>query len=344
MTLMLLFQRFGQWVVRRIGWGYLLVLLACHMAVSLLGMQALGEDHLTGSLRTFFYWYVTTTATVGYGDLSPKTEAGQLFTSLWVMMCGIALLAAFFGGATTQIVSRVIDTWRAKMKGTHDYNRLEQHTVVVGWVPQQTQQIVELLILERGGQDGDIVICADNLSENPLPAKAQFVRGESLMDANVLTRAGIEEASRIIVCTDSDEQTLAAVLSINGLKYQGHMVAHFKSPQSAALAKSYVPEMEVASSMVSEMLVRSAKDPGTSDVIVDLLGSSDGACLYSYTIDESMFLGKYSQVVARYFARTVCIGIRKKGQPGVDLCCDDVDVEVGDQIFYIAKQRLGANL
>lgn len=42
------------------------------------------------------YFSVTTLATVGYGDLYPKTDIGKLFTVVYIMI-GVGLLLGFLG-------------------------------------------------------------------------------------------------------------------------------------------------------------------------------------------------------------------------------------------------------
>jgi voltage-gated potassium channel len=41
-----------------------------------------------------YYFCITTLATVGYGDFSPKTSAGKLFTTLYIVV-GIGTFSAF---------------------------------------------------------------------------------------------------------------------------------------------------------------------------------------------------------------------------------------------------------
>jgi voltage-gated potassium channel len=55
------------------------------------------------------YFSVTTLATVGYGDLSPKTDVGKLFTIVF-MFVGIGVFVALF----TQIAQSVIKAKPAK--------------------------------------------------------------------------------------------------------------------------------------------------------------------------------------------------------------------------------------
>jgi hypothetical protein len=49
------------------------------------------------------YFCVITLATIGYGDITPKTPTGKAFTILFVFL-GIGLLAAFFSKLAASIV------------------------------------------------------------------------------------------------------------------------------------------------------------------------------------------------------------------------------------------------
>lgn len=49
-----------------------------------------------------FYFVVVTLSTVGYGDITPKTDAGKLFTIFFIIL-GIAI----FSSLITNIVSKV---------------------------------------------------------------------------------------------------------------------------------------------------------------------------------------------------------------------------------------------
>jgi len=42
-----------------------------------------------------YYFSVVTLATVGYGDLAPKTSVGKLFTTFYIFI-GVGILATFF--------------------------------------------------------------------------------------------------------------------------------------------------------------------------------------------------------------------------------------------------------
>jgi voltage-gated potassium channel len=58
------------------------------------------------SLLDAAYFAVITIATIGYGDLVPKTAAGKVFTIVYVI-CGIGIFVAAVGALGEHIANRV---------------------------------------------------------------------------------------------------------------------------------------------------------------------------------------------------------------------------------------------
>ena len=87
--------------ISRLSWDAIFVLAACHFAISW-GVIALagGEEIAEGGI--FWYFYITSATTVGYGDYSPATWAGRLVTVLWVMPGGIALFTTITRAKITE--------------------------------------------------------------------------------------------------------------------------------------------------------------------------------------------------------------------------------------------------
>ena len=54
-----------------------------------------------------YYFSVVTLATVGYGDLAPRTTAGKLFTTFYIFV-GVGLLATFFSFLVRQRAAKRI--------------------------------------------------------------------------------------------------------------------------------------------------------------------------------------------------------------------------------------------
>jgi voltage-gated potassium channel Kch len=55
------------------------------------------------SVVNALYFSVTTLTTVGYGDFSPETTAGKLFTVVYVLV-GVGILLAFLSRVAVQVV------------------------------------------------------------------------------------------------------------------------------------------------------------------------------------------------------------------------------------------------
>lgn len=85
--------------------GILAALLLLHMVASYWALRSAGEADL-GAPIAFVYWYATTASTVGYGDLSPKGDAGRLVAAFWVMPGAIALFTTAIARAFAGLSQR----------------------------------------------------------------------------------------------------------------------------------------------------------------------------------------------------------------------------------------------
>ncbi|GAB3395290.1 potassium channel family protein [Azotobacter armeniacus] len=336
MSIFVLLRFYAATFFERFSWVGLGLAMAVHTLVAYAGLLALGESQLTDP-ATYAYFYLTTTLTVGYGDLTPLSPAGRIFVAVWVMLGGIALLTAAIGKTT----NLVIELWRTGMRGKGDYSDRTAHTVLIGWEGRVSERVVELLLQDETSNDNLIVICDAVLEENPMQGKAAFVRGDSLSSAALLRRAGVPSAERVLVRTGSDDLTLATVLAVNQLKPAGHVVAHFNDSEIAALARSYAPKLECTSGMAIEMLVRSSQDPGSSEVINELLSVGQGATQYRLKLPET-FEGLFGVLYQRLKQRhnATLIGYRATGeyQPAINPP-GDTPIK-GGELFYIASTRL----
>jgi len=66
-----------------------------------------GTENGFTSIPRSIYWAIVTLTTVGYGDLSPQTNIGQVLASI-IMIMGYAIIAVPTGIVTTEIAKREI--------------------------------------------------------------------------------------------------------------------------------------------------------------------------------------------------------------------------------------------
>jgi voltage-gated potassium channel len=320
------------------SWPLLAVLVTVHFCVSFVLMLVLGESALT-DLRTFWYFYVTTATTVGYGDYAPQTGAGRLATTLLIMPGGILLLTA----ALAKFAQGLIDRWRASMRGNADLSELEGHILVLGWLGRRSQRMVQLLQADPS-EEREIVVLAHQ-PENPDPPRVRFVSCELLSDPEALAQAGIAGASLVIAMGRDDHETLSAALSAGAINPEAHLVAFFVDQAPADILQMHCRHAESIVSMSIENTVRAAQDPGASRLVRQLVSSLEGqANVYRLVVPGAAATGSMAfwplLVHFKQQHDATLIAVHREGEevnlnPAADLC-----VHGGDDLYLIARQRL----
>lgn len=311
----------------------LLAMLGYYL-ISYWGLSLLGEVELvTGS---FTYWLVVTASTVGYGDISPSTEAGRLFTSFWVIPAGLttfSLILARVGFYLSEIST-------LSKKGLRKVNH-KDHIVIIGWNATRTIKLIQMLIHKDNREEVPIVLCVAQDIENPLPGVISFVRVESFTDGQTMKRANIEFASKIIIDTPQDDVTMASALFCEKHSPNSHKTVYFQDESLGEILSSHCPRVEVVPSVSVEMLVKSSIDPGSSVLHKQLLDGTDGMTQYcmNYQGKPLQMEDAFLWFKKRYDA--TIIAVRKSGgsellvNPGLDLI-----IKKDDVIHYVSDARI----
>lgn len=169
----------------RLSWDALIALVALHALLSYAVLRQFESGEITEGIA-FWYYYVTTATTIGYGDIAPKTPAGRLFTTLWIMPGGIML----FTVSIAKFLQFVADRWRKRMRGETDYSHLVNHIVILGWQGPRTGRMIEEIVADTGAARREIVLCTTKDLENPMPDTVKFVRDKAQSEASLHQRAG----------------------------------------------------------------------------------------------------------------------------------------------------------
>lgn len=337
-----IFVRLFRQLARRckaLGWTLFMLLLFGHAATSALWFWLAGEDVLLQP-TAFAYYYMVTATTVGYGDLSPATDAGRLITAFWVIPGGVALFAALLGKTSALL----FDFWRRGLLGKLDMAKLSGHTILIGWHGDATERMVDLLLADTRTDDEGIVLCVTGPLENPLPEKVRFVRGESYFGSNLLERAGLASASRVLIYGTVDAENLAVALAVLGSGTDAHVVTHFDDSSMAALLRKQFPQAECTSTLAVEMLVRAAQDPGISVVTNELLSVQIGPTQYSLALPNGFPEVRFGKLFAQLKERLNATALGyAEDHHGLGLHLnpppDDV-LRSGHVLFYLAPTRL----
>lgn len=297
-----------------------------------------GETALTETPERFLYWAMVTFSTVGYGDHSPQTEAGQLFTAFVVIPFGISLFAVL----AAKFAAKAASIWYRKMKGMHSIT-LTGHIVIIGYSADRTPLLIEQLIREERRK---IVLISKEQTENPLPESVEFINVPSFTNEKEMGRSAISQASCIIVDTDTDEMTLTVALFVAGMNEKAHLVAHFMEEIKGRLLQRTYPNAECISNLSTELLAKSVIDLGSSLVHSELVSAQKGQTQYSIQVPVSCSHFPLSEIFVPFkvIAEATIIGLRKHYLNEVKLNVKlDTIIEPGDTLYYISDERIEFN-
>lgn len=331
---------------RLLSWRFVVALLAIHCLSSYTMLLLAHEDKLVAT-HVWFYYYMVTITTIGYGDFSPQTDSGRWIAALWLIPGGIGLFASVLGKSSAVI----FDFWRRGIMGKLDCSDLLAHTILVGWHGEASERIVDLLLEDSETAKHGIVLCGVEPAENPLPDKLRFVRGDSFHSGALLKRAGLAGSSRVIIYGNNDEENLAIALTV--LRHQclnkssAHVVTHFESSEVASLLKQHYPQAECTSTLAVEMLVRAAQDPGTSRVTDELLSIGIGPTQFALQLPSDFPRTEFGKLFSALKLKhdATALGIAND-RTGVDLILNppiNEPVLGGQVLFYMAKNRLAVS-
>lgn len=327
--------------LRRISWSIVAAALAVHMSGTWLLLAWAGEDKLLG-WDSFVYYYVTTASTIGYGDLSPGSAGGRWVAALFVMPGAIALFASILAKTSAGL----LNFWKRHQVGKMSYEDMHGHTVLIGWHGRESQRLVQLLLADTHTDDEGIVLVAEGLGENPLPDQIRFVAVDSYAECDGYERAALATAARIIVHTDHDDRSLAAVFAVMAHRPAAHVVAHFESAAVAQLVRSHYPHVECTRPLHVDVIARAAQDAGSSLVAGEWLGAG-GPTQFSLQVPDGAAPALAGKLAAAFRAESALwIGYRD-GRTAAPVLNppDHAQIAPGTLLYYLADARIdGARL
>lgn len=329
----------------KLTWGVVFTIILLHMAVSFFGLTVAAEPIIKTNIDFLYFWIVTS-STVGYGDMSPTTELGKMLVMFWMIPGGIGIFGMLLGKISTGISGK----WRKKMHGHGDFSKLEDHIVIFGWTDTRTRRMIDLIFGDEKRENREIVLCTTNDMENPFPDLIHFVRGDSLTSDDLLLRSGVKTAARVIILGVDDHETLAASLAVyNETRSDSgrteHIVAYFQEENIARMFKKHCPTAECAVSLSVESLVRAAQDPGSTRIQEQLLSTLIGPTQFSLTVPDG-FEEKYGKLFTFFKDKheATLFGVAST-LTGDDLTMNapsDFNVLPGNILYFMASSRIKA--
>lgn len=189
------------------------LLYSLSIAILLFIISTIGYRWLENfSWQEAIYMTIITLSTVGFGEVHPLSPAGQVFTTVVIVM-GVIIIAVFFGTLTEYIIAGELTGTIKKRRTMRKIKNMNDHYIVCGFGRVGEQVAMELQNLGFGC----VVIDQDQSATEICEKKGLvFIRGDAT-ENETLRQAGIDKAKGLVAVLDSDAANVFVVLSARSL-------------------------------------------------------------------------------------------------------------------------------
>ncbi|WP_372767447.1 potassium channel family protein [Pseudoalteromonas sp.] len=328
--------------IHHVSWTSVSSLLVLHMFLTWLCLYAVNESELL-ALNQFVYYYIVTTSTVGFGDLSPSTTWGKLFVALVQIPIGLALFGVVLGKVGQSITGLI----KASMTGDKDFSGQTEHIIIFGYHHVRTRKMINYILADSKRLERRILLAVDKEMTHPFAYNPHidFVRLSSFTDLDELKRVAIDGADKVIVDGAEDDQTFTTALKISRLvNDKCHISAYFLDESKSEMLREHCKNVESTSSKSVEILVRSMQDPGSSRIQEELLSTLHGDTQFSLVVGDVKENLKF-EALFFYFKKecdATILGVaHNRVGDGLDLNPPlDMVIKQGDILHYMAVERV----
>jgi voltage-gated potassium channel len=212
-------------------------------------------------LPTAFYYSVVTMATVGYGDIVPKTVHARLFT-ISIIILGVTVFATSISAIVAPMVGgsleRIIKHKEEKMKRTN-------HFIVVGATPLAYNTYHEF---KKRGQPVTFILphAPDETEVDP----ADVVIGDP-NSLETLRKAGAEDAQAVLAMRADDSENAFISLAVKELKGRAKTVVVVNDSKHMDRVKLVQPDIVIAPQVLGGELLAMVLtgEPITGDLVME---------------------------------------------------------------------------
>ncbi|AZP19059.1 potassium channel family protein [Streptomyces aquilus] len=232
------------------------------------------NDNSDGSVDFLDAWYYATVtlSTTGYGDITPVSDAARL-TNIFVITPLRVLFLIILVGTTLEVLTeRTREEWRLnRWRST-----LRDHTVVVGFGTKGRSAIQTVCAT---GLKKEQVVVVDPSSKVIDAATAEGYAGVigDATRSEVLKRAEVHRARKIIIATQRDDTAVLVTLTARQLNKGAKIVAAVREEENAPLLKQSGADAVITSaSAAGRLLGLSVLSPAAGMVMEDLIQQGSG--------------------------------------------------------------------
>jgi len=179
------------------------------------------------SLIDSFYTTMTTLSTVGYGDYTPKTTQGKVFTVL-IIILGVGTMLYSFGLISETVIEGRLRKLLGRGKLKKMIDKMNNHYIICG-----CGRIGYLICRELIAEKVPCVVIDNNpeVIQKVQDEGFTYCRGDATQD-KTLIEAGINRAKGIICVLPSDAENLYVILTAKELNQNIFIMSRSEGEES----------------------------------------------------------------------------------------------------------------
>lgn len=245
----------------------LLIILATLMSVGTIGYMFIEKLSLLDSV----FMSVQTLTTVGYGTIKPLSDAGKIFTIIYILF-GVILFLYIAAEFANSVVNVNLQKILGRKKMESKLKNLKNHLILCGYGRTGSEISLQL----NNNKLPYVVIDKDiTLEEKAIEEDFLFIAGDAT-DDHILQRAGIERAEGIFCALNDDVDNLYLTLSARTLNPELKIVTRcIKAANETKFQKAGATTIILPYEISGRRMVSSIMKPDVVDFL-DVVMHSQG--------------------------------------------------------------------
>lgn len=299
------------------------------LAMGVIAYGTIGFHFLEGQPWVVsFYWTFVTIGTVGYGDYSPETNLGMLFT-ITLIILGIGTFAL----AIETIVEFLVKRQQMRLMGLINVER-SRHVVICGWTESTAECVKEI----GRGSEVFVIDEDENVRKKALNEGVNFVHGDPTRIKD-LNKANVKGAKAVIVDMGSDSLNIHCILGIREIDENVRIIAEVERHENIEQIKLAGADQVISPFVISGRLMYKSIDDGYEAMFVqEVLAEKGNREMREVKISSGSILEGKTILEADIHEKTgvVVVGIGREGDLSIDPPRDYI-IKAEDVILGIGK-------
>ena len=309
------------------------------------GFYTIGGDEW--SIIDSIYMTIITLSTVGFGEVSPLSDLGKLWTVI-VIIFGVSGFAAILYELGAELIQ--MNTYRSRTM-RKKISRLESHYIICGYgrmgaiiASEFQKKNISFVIIDI--DDSKII----DIQENGY----YHIHGDATLD-ETLINAGIKESKGIVVVLDNDQDNLFVTMSSRNLNHDAYIISRCSKQDTGnklkrAGANKVVNPYITGGHRMAELLISPNIDDivtieAPDDISVDF--SIEEVSVNNFSVLNNKTIGELN--IREKFNLSIVAILNKDGTkqlnpgPEINLTSDNKVILIGsleDIKAYLTEKRL----